>query len=323
MGKITRGLDNDFIQAFKKSELFDFFKQNENELILGVRNNYINLYYNCDSIARIHYKKRKKIFDCEIDRFYLEGISYKGKEKKYLIDPNELKSKFETIKENSNSKSKNEKKAQSKLVIINNQNPNSNWYCIDVEYIKQYNNKKEKSDMNFNGRFDIIAISKSTPHRIAIIELKYGKNAIGGESGVYKHIQDFYKFLDLKIYENHFKYEVLEIVKSLKELEINIPFSTPNINSFPSKPEFYFITLNNFKNGNNPKNTMAGYLFKDIKWGCNRLSKKNCVEVDFGDVTKKKNKINASFLFSEETFPNIKINDIIDGNYDEKLLPTD
>jgi hypothetical protein len=51
------------------------------------------------------------------------------------------------------------------------------------------------------------------------------------------------------------------------------------------------------------------------------LSKKYCVERDFGDITKKCNKFNATFLFSKETLGNIKINDIIDGNYDERIVP--
>ena len=68
---------------------------------------------------------------------------------------------------------------------------------------------------------------------------------------------------------------------------------------------------------------MAGYLFDDYRWGCKKLSrKKPTIECKYGDVTKKKNKFNATFLFSTETIEQgITINDIIDGKYDEKIVP--
>jgi len=79
-------------------------------------------------------------------------------------------------------------------------NRNSNWFCIDVEYVKAFQNKKEKDKADFNGRFDIIAISKKKPHKIALIELKkYGNRTIGGNSGIYKHVEDFAKFYEKNI----------------------------------------------------------------------------------------------------------------------------
>lgn len=321
--KITRGISKKFADAFIKSDLYKFYFKNKHELIIGVRNNYLNLYYNCDSIAKIKYTRGS--IRCVIDKYYLDGKHYsrKKKEKHYVINQSQIINQYKDIKKNSNAKATKEKEAQSKLFILNNGNSNSNWYCIDVEYVKAFNNQAEKDNANFNGRFDIIAISKTNPHRVALIELKYGKKAIGGKSGIYKHVMDFNNFMANNFFDMHLKQQIIEIIQSQLNLGIPIPFELPKKEYFLA-PEFYFITLNNNAeklNGSTPKQTMAGYLFKDYRWDCKKLSTKYCVEIDFGDITKKGNKFHATFLFSKKTLDNLKINDIINGNYDERIEP--
>jgi len=322
--KITRGISKDFAEAFKQSELYKLYGKHKDELFIGVRNNYLNLYYNCDSIAKIKYKKRDEKIYCEIDKYYIDGNHHnsKEKEKRYKIEQKEICRQYEVIKKHSNDKATPEKKAQSKLVLLNNENLDSNWFCIDVEYVKSFNDKAEKEAAGFNGRFDIIALSKTKPHKVALIELKYGSAAIGGKSGIYKHVEDFSKFCEKSYFEQQLKQEIVEIVKSQKEIGISLP-----IDSFEASdllnPEFYFITLNNNAKGNasTPKQTMAGYLFNDKRWGCKKLTTKDSVEKMYGDITKKDNKSFATFLFSKATLENIEIKDIIDGSYDERMLP--
>lgn len=323
--KITRGISNDFAKAFKQSELYKLYREHKDELFIGVRNNYLNLYYNCDSIAKIEYKKRDKKIDCEIDKYYLDGNHYnsKDKEKRYKIEQKEICKQYEVIKKHSNDKATPEKKAQSKLVLLNNENLDSNWFCIDVEYVKSFNNRAEKKEADFSGRFDIIALSKMKPHKIALIELKYGSGAIGGSSGIYKHVEDFTKFCEKGYFEGQLKQEIIEIVKSQKELRIAVPFQSPEEFEILA-PEFYFITLDNNtekENASTPKQTMAGYLFNDKRWGCKKITTKDSVEKIFGDITKKDNKFFATFLFSKSKIENIGITDIIDGTYNERILP--
>lgn len=144
--KITRGINKEFAEKFIKSELYQLYKKHNDELIIGVRNNSLNLYYNCDSIAKISCINNS--LRCEIDRYYTDGIHYKinDKNKKYEISQNEICDKYDKIKENSNKKQKNEKKAQSNLFIKNNSNELSNWFCIDIEYVKSFNDKNEKNE---------------------------------------------------------------------------------------------------------------------------------------------------------------------------------
>lgn len=323
--KITRGISKDFAKAFKQSELYKLYGEHKYELFIGVRNDYLNLYYNCDSIAKIEYKKQVKKIVCEIDKYYLDGKHYNSKEKgkRYKIEQNEICKQYEVIKNHSNAKATPEKKAQSKLVLLNNNNKDSNWFCIDVEYIKQFNNITEKEKAEFNGRFDIIALSKAKPHRVALIELKYGSGAIGGKSGIYKHVEDFTKFCEKDYFQGHLKNEIIEIIKSQIELGLSVPIELPTEKDVLS-PDFYFITLDNNakdKNSSTPKQTMAGYLFDNKRWGCKKLTTKDSVESKFGDITRKDNKFYATFLFSKETLKSLRITDIIDSSYDEIIIP--
>jgi len=308
--KITRGITKDFADEFKQSELNKLYEEHKDELFIGVRNNYLNLYYNCDSIAKIDYKRGKVI--CEIDKYYLEGNHYKGSDKIKKIDPSKIYNNYQTIKANSNSKATNEKKTQSKLVLLNNNNNISKWYCFDVEWVKSFENQRQKNEAKFNGRFDIIAISKEKPHDVALIELKYGSVAIGGKSGIYKHIEDFKKYKD-KCYFN--KQEIKDIIQSQKILGIQLHDELINLQTKEIKGyDFYVITLNNNldkENGSTPKQKMSGYLFNDKRWGCKRLSKKT-VQTTFGDVTDKSNSLHVNFLFSTQTIDSLTINDIIE-----------
>lgn len=334
--KIMRGISEQFAETFKQSCLYNFYFEHKDELILGVRNGYINLYYNCDSIAKIRCGHGK--VSCVIASYYLKNeiiASPKEKDDKKVtyipISAEEIVSKYEQqIKPQSDAdtRSTDEKKAQARLVLCNNNNPASHWYCVDVEYRKQFLNKKEREDSGFNGRFDIVAVSKSSPHRVAIIELKYGAGAMGGSSGIKKHVEDFYQF---KHYYESFKDEIISMLNSQSLLGVSVPVELRNLDktNFEAIPEFYFITLdNNAKSprGYTPKQTMGAYLFNKGTenynlWECKREAG-GCIDNEFGDITRKDNKkIHATFLFSGAKYPELGITDIIDGEYDEIIRP--
>lgn len=314
--KITRGITKDFADAFLQSELNKLYNEHKNDLLIGVRNNYLNLYFNCDSIAKIEYKQGKLI--CELDRYYLDGNHYKGSDKTKKIEPYEVYNNYQTIKANSKSKETDEKKAQARLFLLNNNNKKSKWYCFDVEWVKAFENQQQKNIAKFNGRFDIMAISKKKPHNVALIELKYGNGAIGGKSGLFKHVEDFKKYKN----KNYFnKQEVYEIIESQKMLEIAVPDELKNLQIKDIDGyKFYVITLNNnseIENGSTPKQTMSGYLFNDKRWNCRRLSTQT-VQNYFGDVTVKSNSLHVNFLFSTQTHSNLTINDIIEHSEYER-----
>ena len=311
------GISEEFAERFMNSKFYtDLYQNHKDEIILGVRGDYLNLYYNCDSIARI--PANNKDLKASIAKYYI------GKGKGYVyISPEELIHDYELIKENSDKRSKLEKQAQQRLFIDNNLNDSSAWYCFDLEYKKAY---ESIEDRDLGGRFDIMAISKEKPHRIALIELKYGFGAIGGTSGVRTHIRDYVAFNGEdkkgKSFFLQLKPELVSVILKLKMLGVEVPPTLRDIteSDICDKPEFYIITLNNnpkegSHSSNTPQKTMSGYLFNDNRWGCTRISSLVDEEGDYYRLIENCKDINLSFLFSDAKLPHLHIYDILDEKY--------
>jgi len=270
---------DDLVTALKASEFYRFYKQHKHELILCVRHNEIHIYYACDRIAKIKCVNNKLTF--KINEYYMKG---KGYDNEKLYTESDIIKNYDNIKKNSERKNKREKQAQQQLFINNNSNPKSNWFCVDVEYVKAYASQTDKDDDEGGcGRFDIIAISKSKP-TIACYELKYGKVAFGGNSGLKKHIDDFSTF-KLKGYcKSQLNIEVAKIINVLQKLGEPIPNELQNITSddIQAEPKFFFAVLD-----------------------CKARTKKYIETTPYGELA-------VQFLFSADKLPRIEIKDIID-----------
>ena len=304
-------INKKFANLFKQSKFYtEIYTKHKNEVIIGVRDGFINLYYNCDSIAKIDVNNPKV---CKIDSYYT------NKEKNILTE-DEMVYYYDTIKKNSNKRNKQEKQAEQRLFMDNNNNPSSEWFCLDVEYTKSLQGEEHAEDW----RFDIIAISKIKPFRIALIELKYGSGALKEPSGIRTHVKDFYSFFKNKSFVV-LKPEIVSIVKKLSLLGVDVG-DLDNIQDedINSEPEFYFITLNNNAippSENTPKKTMSGYLFDDKRWGCKRVSKMVENEGDYFNLIENDKSFKPVFLFSDATLPELHIDDILDRRYyDEEII---
>lgn len=190
-----RGINNSLLTAFKASVLYPLVRNNPKEFLCCIRNNAIGIYYNADRVAMVTLNKKGKLC-CKTSSYYLSDYCKtksrsSEKSSEITLTPEDIVKNIETIKANSELRSTPEKKAQQALVYANNSNPNSEWICIDIEY--RQSTKVQDGGM-FHGRFDIIVVSKSAKHRVAIIELKYNHDALGGTAGVVKHVEDFYLF---------------------------------------------------------------------------------------------------------------------------------
>lgn len=180
-----RHLSQEFVELFKQSSLYQLYLAHRDKLLLCVRNEYINLYRHCDSIAKVSYTKRGRI-KCEISNYYLKDTN-KDFKNGQAVFTNEVDIKrsiidrYEEIMAICDDKAKRtqEKVVQQALCLQNNANPKSNWYCIDIEWKKQFYSQDAREESGSKARFDIVAISKTAPHRVAIIELKYGQQAMG------------------------------------------------------------------------------------------------------------------------------------------------
>ena len=77
-----RGIDPklDLIEKFKNSSLYKNIKENKDEYLLCIRNNYIGIYYNSDRIAKV-YVSRKEL-KAIINDYYLSVHREKHKREK-------------------------------------------------------------------------------------------------------------------------------------------------------------------------------------------------------------------------------------------------
>lgn len=292
-----RGLtDPDFITKLKNSKFLLEVENNKN-IVVGIRDEYINIYHNCDSLAKIEFKKGE--IKTSVGGYYV------GKKGTQIISEDEWAKNLDTLIANSELRNTNEKKAQSRLFINNNQNNDALYFCIDLEYTKT----------SENWRFDIIAIEKAAPHNVALIELKYGSKAIGGKSGIRKHIIDYYEFHKENKY-SQLKTELIDIIKSLSAIAIDIPDEINNlkVEDLANAPTYYFITLDNNRETqrhSTPQMSMSGYLFNDKLWECKRVSDSVTNEGDCYSLIRNDKSFNPIFLFSDVTLDNMSAIDNI------------
>jgi hypothetical protein len=230
-----------------------------------------------------------------------------------------------------------EKMAQQALVMQNNASHVSKWYCVDVEWARSFNNQAEK-DSCMASRMDIIAISKEAPHRVAIIELKYGSKSINGNAGVMKHIQDFRTLKEGSIHDgSRIDYyegmctDICNILRAYEALGIALPETLRNLNNeaFALKPEFYVLTLDNNAASwghTTPKQTMAAYLFSPYShnyraWRCRQPAKDNVQDKLGIDVMDASSDLPVTFIFSSQTVSDLHVNDILEDESYEIIRP--
>ena len=187
----------DYIEKLKQTD--DFAKIQDllatNKYFLGVREDYLSIYYMGMSIAKVEIKNQGIKY--KLSYYYLKGVKdnngvkiYDNKEKGYFSLSSEMfwnKDNFNQIIENvekhvlgfgNDNKTYLEKACQQWIINTNNNDPNSAWYYVDMEYIYKEDGKKENHPF---GRADIIAISKKPNDKgifnIAFVELKVGTGA--------------------------------------------------------------------------------------------------------------------------------------------------
>jgi len=208
----------------------------DKDLDVQIRNDYLNIYYQGGSIAKVNSEN-----SIEFDEFYFYlGMSDKPKKEiekdATIVDGlkthrNKLVKKFKerdyqgyfseakVVIDNWLEKNPKPERNLQHQLTIENQSNSSDYTIIDLEYgvstlsgfectfIPQGKEKPKKP------KFDIIAIHKQG--KLCIIELKRGKNALKGTSGLKEH-WDCYQ---LSIMRNHqsFMNEMNLILKQKKE----------------------------------------------------------------------------------------------------------
>ena len=244
-------LDN-LAQNYK--EVYSFITEKANEkkdFFIGIRYNYLNIYYKCASVVRISTVRKKPVFITHVKYLGKDDSGLTGDKKYERIGLDELKANWSNMlkkidiiqlgdpntKETKSSHKRIEKVCQQWIVNEANSRKESDWYYVDLEYTMQGVP---------TGRFDMIAVSKDIidgKHRVALIELKvkdksyagmdgtkaakyekeletiknvkdglYGFEKVKLGSGIVGHITDYLRFLQ----KNHYKTLKQEIVNIIE-----------------------------------------------------------------------------------------------------------
>ena len=189
--KLERGLDREIIDFIMNNPQGMDLKNLLTNLkglgvFVGIRNNYIDIYYEAFGAMNIGINTSKACVTCKTNNKFWENN--KDGYKKIEINLDNLSKCIkginrhiiesatrENVKERRYYK---EKRCQHQIILKNNLNDLSDWYCVDMEYVLQ---RKESSEDSY-GRFDIVAISKhinpkSQKYDVALIELKVDSSA--------------------------------------------------------------------------------------------------------------------------------------------------
>lgn len=284
-----RGLSDNFMKTLKDGNLKPVLERvkKDDTLMLAIRKNYINIYYRGGSIIKI--TEKIGTYACFFDSQY--DLS-EGKTVFYSLDlPGELLTDADSekwvagipalkelmdfwLKEHP----KNEREFQQVVERENNRSGISNeteYFITDIEL----------AESDVGGRFDMIAVkwpadSRQNSNKCipAFIEMKYGDAALGGKSGILKHLKDITAYLsEKKNYENAvqmitnqfnqlYKLELIKFNYTEKVRENGLRLDVSK------KPEFIFLFANH-----NPR---SGIL-KDII-DSNELAR--CADSDLFDL---------------------------------------
>lgn len=248
------------LEDWQNRGIYHFIKSkaNSKDFFIGIRDNYLNIYYKCASVILISIKKNKLEFKTHYKYLGLQDSETLKKKPYIIISFEELSRKFEKMlvhifsiqlcqNVDSGKHKRREKICQQWIVNEANARRESDWYYVDLEYTMQGVP---------TGRFDMIAVSKKKvdgKHRVALIELKVNDSSYAGMdgsrkkqhekefnlilakkdelynsgfeplkfgSGIVGHIADYLRFLHKKIYYDTLKQEIIDIIKCHKRLGI-------------------------------------------------------------------------------------------------------
>jgi len=217
---------------------------NDNDLVLQIREDYFNIYYKGGNLLKVssensfqfdsNYYKCKSEYATDDERKgkrkqVLESLKQTRNYKGFITEMKKLMDGYWIWLETERHRSLHEKDAQHALCISNTES--SDYTIIDLEFqvskICSYNYEESPrpsgryvDEKKKSPRFDIIAV-RNIDHRLCVIELKSGVNALQGKSGIGDHADSFEGSIgrNAKTSEAFLK-EMLKVVSDKKELKI-------------------------------------------------------------------------------------------------------
>lgn len=255
---MPRGLTGRLLPSLKSGILEEILKnvQNDDTLCIEIRQDYINIYYRGGNILKI--EETNNEFKTHFAEKYLSGVTtvnIKALPKKLQNQADVVKwiNAIPSIKHEMDhwfyKHPKCEREFQQLVVWENNCSPISNctdYFIIDIEYANRE-----------GARFDMVAIEwesdankrklyKGYLPKLACIEMKYGDNALKGESGLIDHIKQLKQFFSNKVKKNSFLVEMIEILRQKRKLDLipGLKGKSNEVKKLQSKIDVIFLLAN-------------------------------------------------------------------------------
>ena len=219
---------------------------NDNDLVLQIREDYFNVYYKGGNLLKVssensfqfdrNYYKCKSKYVTDVERKekrkqVLESLKKTRDYKAFIVEMKKLMDEYWIWLEKEKYRSLLEKDTQHALCISNTES--SDYTIIDLEF--QVSKRKdclyhyESSSLprhpgvdvyEKSPRFDIIAV-RNSDHRLCVIELKNGLDALVGKSGIGDHADSFEGSIGKNpLAELTFSKEMKKVVSDKKQLEL-------------------------------------------------------------------------------------------------------
>ncbi len=266
----TRKISDNMLQAFLTGELHRLLElvQHDQTLDMELRGDVVNIYYRGGSLFKI-----KEITEKSANSFSISfNTKYCNSLLSMLYGPLSTTPSVDEAIQNLplykqvmdlwfSEHPKWEREIQQEIVIENNNHGKisygTDYYIVDIEY----------ADTENKSRFDMVAIKwPSTPNgrqngkpaTLALVELKYGDDSIGGKSGVKKHLKDADAFLSDNKNLTDFCDDMVQVFEQKCKLGLinGINDNYPTITT--DTPEIIFIFANHKPASNILKNEIKG-----------------------------------------------------------------
>lgn len=258
--KKHRRISGEFHEAFKTGKLKKLLDcvLEDDSLCLELRGNAVNIYYRGGSLFKINdkynitfdtrYDENKKLNpNPDVEEAVKSIPFYKQAMDKWFHEHPKYEREFQQIilRENNNS---------GKISRA------TDYYIVDIEY----------QDTENSSRFDMVAFKwpsngaarkNTNALSLALIEVKYGDNAVGGNAGIKKHLDDLKSFIDDKEKLKEFKEDMEQVFKQKCKLGLmdGLQGHQFEVSLSDDEPEVIFIFANH-----DPESKKINNILSDI-----------------------------------------------------------
>ncbi len=258
-----RKLNEVFLKDLKEREgrLFSLTEavKSDPSLCLELRGNYVNVYYRGGNLMKVTQARSEyRVF---FDKNYFKDggkttlpDSHEGIDAWLDVSPR-LK---QAIDRWLGKRNKDEREFQQTLLRDNNFGRvarSTDYYICDIEYQSEC------------GRFDLIAVDwpsrpatrkQANARRLAFIEMKCGDDALEGNAGLHKHIQDVNSYLSDRTKVNNLKQEMVEVFNQKRDL--GLIDCGKDLSSFSDESPILLLVLANHDPGTSKLYELLGSL---------------------------------------------------------------